>query len=181
MKVIARRTGWQNSKTLNYKFEKALYKFVNAKLESPPDKRYPGNGDSSLIDLKRGAIDAADEKYIGYEGNDMIAWLDLGNKCNLSGLSASYLVNHRSFVMAPAQLEVWAATEDGKKLNRLGVVSTHESGLQKDAIRKVLSLKFPMQSLRYIIVKIKNIGKTPAWHPSKGSKSWIFIDEIIAG
>jgi uncharacterized membrane protein len=180
LKVIASRAGWLNSKTLSYKFEKAAQKFVNAKLENQPDKRYPGNGDSSLIDFKRGAVDGADEYYIGFEGTDMIAWLDLGNKCSLTGLSASYLVNHGSFVLAPAQLEVWAATEDGKKLNRLGVVSTHESGLQKNAVRKVLSLKFPRQSLRYIIVKIKNGGKLPSWHPSKGSRSWIFIDEIIA-
>jgi uncharacterized membrane protein len=180
LKVKAMRTGWQASKTLSYKFEKASQKFVNAKLETPPDKRYPGNGDSSLIDFKRGAIDGADENYIGYEGNDMIAWLDLGNKSSISGLSVSYLVNHGSFVLAPAQFEVWAATETGKKLNRLGVVSNRELSLQKDAIRKVLSVKFPAQSLRYLIVKVKNVGKTPAWHPSKGSKSWIFIDEIIA-
>jgi uncharacterized membrane protein len=180
LKVIAMRNGWQPSKTLSYKFEKVSQKFVNAKLEVQPDKRYPGKGDSSLIDFKRGSIDGADENYIGFEGNDMTAWLDLGTKSSIAGLSVSYLVNHGSFVLAPAQFEVWAATDDGKKLNRLGLVSNRETGLQKDAIRKTLSVKFPGQKHRYLIVKVKNVGKTPAWHPSKGSKSWIFIDEIIA-
>ena len=152
------------AKYLVINLKKLSQKFVNAKLENQPDKRYPGNGDSSLIDFKRGAVDGADENYIGFEGTDMVAWLDLGgNKCSLTGLSASYLVNHGSFVLAPAQLEVWAATEDGKKINRLGVVSTHESGLQKEAKRKVLSLKFPRQSLQIFNRKIQERWK--ASHP----------------
>ncbi|MHA4843376.1 FN3 associated domain-containing protein [Flavitalea antarctica] len=180
LKVIAMRTGWQASKVLSYKFEKASMKFAASKLDLPPDKRYPGKGDSSLIDFKRGAIDGPDENYIGYEGNDMDAWLDLGTNSSISGLSVSYLVNHGSFVIAPAQFEAWIASPDGKRLKKLGIVSSRETGLQKGAVRKTLSLNFPKQSLRYLVVKVKNVGKIPAWHPSKGSKSWIFIDEIIA-
>ncbi|RYY26742.1 MAG: hypothetical protein EOO04_10390 [Chitinophagaceae bacterium] len=179
LKVIAMRSGWEPSKTLSYTFEKVSQKFVNAKLETPPDKRYPGKGDSSLIDFRRGAIDGADENYIGYEASDMVAWLDLGAEKSLSNLSLSYLVNHGSFILAPNTFEVWSATKDGRKIKKLGVASSHESGFKKDAKRNLLTVKFQKQPLQYLIVKSGNIGKTPSWHPSKGSKSWIFIDEII--
>lgn len=180
LKVAALRAGWQASKTLRFDFEKVSQKFMSAKLEVQPDTRYTANRDSSLIDFKRGATDGADDKYIGFEGNDMTAWLDLGDNKPLSELSVSYLVNHGSFVVAPAQLELWSATGDGQKLKRLAMVSNPQKGLKKEAKRDLLIARFPTQSVRYLYVKVHNVGKLPAWHPAKGSKSWMFIDELIA-
>jgi hypothetical protein len=180
LKVKAMRTGWQSSKTLSFPFEKAAYKFTDAKLEVQPDKRYPAKRDSSLIDFKRGAVDGADENYLGFESNDMTAWLNLGDAKMLSNVSVSYLVNHGSFILAPSGLELWSATADGKKLKRLGTVSYSEKGLQKEARRNVLNVKFPRQPVQYLVLTVHNIGKTPSWHPSKGSKSWMFIDEVMA-
>ena len=180
VKVKALRAGWQPSKTLTYRFEKANHKFIAAKLASQPDKRYPAKLDSTLIDFKRGPVDASDENYMGFEGSDMVAWLNLGQPTFLSSLSLSYLTNHGSMVIAPLAFEVWTASADGRKQNRIASVSNHESGFKKETLRKILTARFPKQSLQYLIVRVVNPGKLPSWHPSKGNKSWIFVDEVIA-
>jgi uncharacterized membrane protein len=180
LKVIAMRNGWQSSKVNKFLFEKAGFKFVAASLETPPDKRYKAKLDSSLIDFRRGAINATDENYLGFEGNELNAWLDLGSTSALASVEVSYIINHGSLIFAPAGLEVWNATADGKKLERLGLVRNYEPGMIKETIRKTLVVKIGGKPVRYLLVKVMNPGKTPKWHPTKNAKTWIFVDEIIA-
>ena len=178
--VVAMRNGWQSSKTLSYQFTKASHKFTLAKLETPPSIRYPAKLDSSLIDFKRGSSEAGDGKYIGYEGNNMNVLLDLGKNEVLNSLTLSYLVNHGAFIFSPVKVEVWTTTADGKQLKQIGTASFFESGLKKETSQQLLSVKLSGQPVRYLKVKVFNRGKTPPWHPSKGAKAWIMMDEIIA-
>jgi len=180
LKVSAMRSGWQSSKTLSYQLTKASHKFTQAKLETPPNKRYPAKLDSSLIDFKRGSSEAGDGKYIGYEGNNMTVLLDLGKKEVLNSLTLSYLVNHEALIFSPLQMEVWTTTADGKQLKQIGTASSNEKGFKKEVSQKLLSVKFSRQPVRYLKVKVFNRGKTPRWHPSKGAKTWIMMDEILA-
>jgi hypothetical protein len=44
---------------------------------------------------------------------------------------------------------------------------------------KGFECKFNPATVKYIKIIATPVGKLPAWHPGKGDKAWIFIDEIL--
>lgn len=181
LKLAAMRSGWESSAIQTHTFSKAVLKFADAHLDSLPDKRYIGRMDTSLIDLQRGSLSQGDGKYLGFEGRDMNATLDLGDQKALSFVTLSYLANHRGYILAPAKFEVWGASEKNGPMKKLGVISQSEKALVEGSRIGSMRINFNKQSVRYIRVKVTNIRKMPGWHPNKGSNAWIFVDEILAG
>ena len=180
IKVRAIRTGWINSAVQTFPMKKAKYKFAEAHLAKEPDKRYNARLDTTLIDLQEGSENFTDGKYIGYEGEDMDVKLDLGTEEKISKISLGYMINHGSFVVSPKMVEVWGSKTAGAPMKKLGTVITEDSKMRKDAVKAYANCKFAPQTLRWIEVRAINIGKLPKWHPSKGNKSWIFLDEVFA-
>jgi hypothetical protein len=179
LKVIAAKSGWENSGVQEYRFTHAPYRFVDATLSKPPDKRYSAKLDTTLIDLERGSENHADTKYIGYEGEDVTVTLDLGTNRSLSKLSLGYVVNHGAYVIAPASFEVFGRAEQSKSLKKLSQQDIADRKFEQGSEQRTAISRFNKQPLRYITVRIKNPKTLPSWHPNAGSKSWMFLDEII--
>ncbi|PWT98675.1 MAG: hypothetical protein C5B52_11860 [Bacteroidetes bacterium] len=180
VKVRATRSGWINSPVQTFKMKKAKYKFADAHLAKEPDKKYIARMDTTLIDLQEGTESFSDGKYLGYYGDDMEAKLDLGAEQKISKISLGYIIDHGSFVMSPKMVEVWGSNKEGVPMKKLGTVITEDLKMRKDPAKAYASCKFSPQKLRWIEVRAINMGKLPKWHPSKGSKSWIFLDEVFA-
>ncbi len=179
LKIAAMKKGWEPGAVKTYLFEKASQKFRRAVLDVPPDKRYAAKLDTSLIDFIRGSDNHADGNYLGFEGMDLSTLLDLGKVVTTSVIKIGYISNHPAFVLAPTGAELWSADSTGRQLYFLGRVSERESSFNKNPRRGVLVLRYPPKSLRYIRVKVNGTQKTPVWHSSPGSKSWLFVDEIM--
>ncbi|MET0298894.1 MAG: FN3 associated domain-containing protein [Flavitalea sp.] len=179
LKVRAMRSGWESSNIQAFSFVKADHSFATVSLDSMADKRYQGRLDTTLIDLRRGSLEQGDGNYLGFEGNDLGASLTLAIPTTLSRISVSYLVRHSSYLMAPASFEAWVTDENGKIIRPLGKLVITENKLKENASKEEAVLKFPAQSMQYIKIRVTNRGKLPAWHPAKGAKSWLFVDEIV--
>jgi hypothetical protein len=71
-------------------------------------------------------------------------------------------------------------SEDGERFQKITSV-THKIPLDSErALINDFNLKLnkPLK-VRYLRVEAVNIGVCPDWHPGKGQKAWIFIDEIV--
>jgi hypothetical protein len=46
---------------------------------------------------------------------------------------------------------------------------------------KLSALVITLKPARYSFYKViaKPVGKLPAWHSGKGSKGWVFVDEVF--
>lgn len=178
LKVIAMRKGWESSPAKRFSFMHARYRFEKARLSNLPDKRYMANLDTTLIDLQRGSDTHGDGKYIGYEGEDVTVFLDLGELKQLSSISLGYIINHGAYVISPASMTVSGST-DNKSFLRIGAQQNIENKFIGGSSQGLMTTRFPTKKLRYLQVKVSNSKILPAWHPNKGSKSWMFLDEII--
>jgi uncharacterized membrane protein len=179
LKVIAIKEGWESSAIQEHRFTHAPYRFADARLSNPPDKRYKAKLDTTLIDLERGSDSHADNKYIGYEGEDVTVTLDLGTIRELTKLSLGYVVNHGAYVIAPAGIEIFGRSGETNSLKKLGEQNLADKSFKQGSEQRTAVVRFNKQRLRYITVRIKNPKTLPFWHPNKGSKSWMFLDEII--
>ena len=50
---------------------------------------------------------------------------------------------------------------------------------KRGQFKECISVDCYGEMARYIKIKAKNRGPVPDWHEAAGSKSWLFIDEII--
>jgi uncharacterized membrane protein len=178
IKVIAFKEGWETSPPASRTVVKAAFRAQNIQLSSPPNDRYKGEGGLTLTDFVKGSISFTDGKWLGYEGRDFTATLDLGEVAEVSNVAVSALEATGSYIFFPKAIEVQLST-DGKVF--------------QDAVQRIIPItkgpepplmnSFPLgfdpKQARYVRVKIKSHLKNPAWHPAPGAPCWIFIDEIM--
>jgi hypothetical protein len=146
-------------------------------LLKPPSPKYPGKGASSLIDGKISDAQGADT-WLGFEGEHLDATLDLGEMREIGHVFVHCLENNSPWIYRPSAIKV-STSIDGKTFK----VQSMEKFAQNTAMGEqkvhLLGCHFPdSTSARYVRVFVESPLKNPAWHPGKGQKCWIFVDEI---
>ena len=178
LKVIAMKAGWKHSSVVTVSLFRSQIMPVAARLLTTPDKRFVGKNDTTLIDFEKGSTSHGDGKYLGFEGNDLDILLDLGVTKKISAISLGFLVNHGSYLLPPASVEIYGGTETGSNLKKLSILQYRDTAFIPGAVQRASTHYLKKLDLKYIRIKAKNAGRLPVWHSAKGSKSWLFVDEI---
>jgi hypothetical protein len=181
IKARAVRTGWYCSPVASFTFFKEGIKPSGAELINPPNEKYKGNGAATLIDLKKGlAENFNDAAWLGFREKPFAAVFYFDTAQAINSISISYNESVQSYLMPPAEVEIWAGDEKDK-LRLLKKAAAIQPTKEESNVVRVEGLKIEIPQSKYKCYKIiaKNVSKLPAWHPGKGDKAWIFIDEIF--
>ena len=145
---------------------------------NPYSDKYTGGGKFALVNGIRGANNLSDGSWQGFEGNDLIADIDLGSVQTIKKLTVGALQATGSWIFLPTRVDFSLARDPGSFTPAGTVNNTIDP---KDANRQIhdFSVDVQSQQARYIRVTAKNIGKCPDWHAGKGNPAWLFVDEII--
>lgn len=147
-------------------------------LETKPHK-YANEDPQTLTD---GAFGGSNfyANWLGFEGNDLIAEVDLGaeQEVRFSGLAFLQVVNHLAFL--PVEVEYFYAGAD-RRFYSLGKVVNPRPLKRDSKINDVayFDLSFAPVQARYLKVRAENLKQPPFWHHGAGLPSWIFADEWI--
>jgi hypothetical protein len=180
LKAIACRPGWFCSEILETTCFVEGIKPVSAHLLTPPDKQYPGEGDKSLSDLRKGFIeDFKEPSWLGYKNDPFSAAFEFGAEPPLiQSIVISYGENTASYIFPPVEVEVWAGrtSRDIKIIQKVKLPQPTTNRLPK-----INALVIPLKQARYPFFKLiaKPVAKLPAWHSGKGQKGWVFVDEVF--
>ncbi|UCC82832.1 MAG: sulfatase-like hydrolase/transferase [Gemmatimonadota bacterium] len=166
------RSGFDRAETVTH-----LALGASVTLAVPPDPRYPGQGPPSLTDGKLGSRDHHDERWLGFEADDLEAVIDLGKPANLSSIGLEPLRAQISWIFLPQWVE-FAVSKDGNDWETVGRVpvvleANPRTGTQRIAAEVVAG------PVRYVRVRARNLGQCPEWHAGAGGKTWLFVDEIV--
>jgi hypothetical protein len=115
--------------------------------------------------------------WLGFEGEDMEATIDLGSLKTVSVINTDFLQDINSWVFMPLSV-TFAISEDGQRFRSIGQVDNTTPPDKWGAIIAPFNVKFEPSKARYIRVKAVNMKTCPAWHKGSGGLAWIFIDEI---
>ena len=181
VKAKAIRTGWYSSPIASFTFFKKGIKPSRAELINPPNEKYKGNGATTLFDLKKGlAENFGDAAWLGFREKPFVAVFYFDTVQSISSISISYNENVQSYLLPPAEVEIWAG-ENKDKLKLLKKASPLQPTKKEKDVVRIEGMKIDIPQSTYKCYKIiaKNVSKLPAWHPGKGDKAWIFIDEIF--
>ena len=162
-----------DSVSFNLSFNKATGKKVT--LKEQPSGNYPGDGGFTLVNgihNTRGL--ARGREFIGYNGNDLEATIDLGSAQKITRVVLHTLDQGGSWVYPPATVEVQVSA-DGKKFRTAGKTSTFTPVRGGDG---VMTVTLPATTARYVKVIARNYGVIPEGKAGAGQKGWLFADEI---
>ena len=142
-------------------------------------KKYANEDPQVLTD---GAFGGASfyANWLGFEGNHMVAEVDLGKTETINKTSIGFLqvVNHLVFL--PAKVTYSYASEDGN-FERLGVVENPNPLTPSSKINEMnyYDLEFDPVEARFLKIEATSLLTPPDWHHGAGLPSWIFADEWI--
>jgi hypothetical protein len=138
---------------------------------------YADEGNNALINGIRGKANWRLGNWQGYQGNDIIAIVDMGQVKPIKQVSIGTLQDTGSWIVFPQYVQYWVS-DDG---NNYKLVTTINTKIDiKDLTVQTQEFTAPLNvNARYIKLVAKQYGPLPDWHESKGQPSYIFADEIV--
>lgn len=146
-------------------------------LAAPPSPRYPGSGPAGLVDGIRGDTDNLTRNWLGYEGRDITATVDLGKTIRVQELGLSAMQHTASGIFLPPEVK-FLVSSDGETFTPVAR-ARHQIPVKKTTAKTTLTAKIKPVKARYIRVHVKSLGTIPDWHHARGGKAWLFVDELL--
>ena len=146
-------------------------------LKNLANEKYPGESNNALINGRGGSIDYKDVSWQGFEAQDLIATIDLGEILDINSVEVRFLQSQAFWIFLPKHVEIEHSI-DGANYD---IIYEESPNNEFSFDQKVVSYKVDFLNLksRYIRVKGYNLNECPDYHPGAGLPSWIFSDEII--
>lgn len=178
VRTFAAKDGWLPSAVVEAVFVKKHYTPASAVVARPPSPKYPAKGAASLIDGEIATLQGSGS-WLGYEGEHLTTTLDMGKTVPVNRVFVHSLENNVAWIFNPVSIQVETSL-DGKtfRLQGRNTFPVNASMQEQKASLLPCELKQPAEA-RFVRVQVKSLLKNPPWHPGKGQKCWIFVDEIL--
>lgn len=157
-----------------------VHKAFAAKLEltHPNAERYDAQGEFGLVDGVFGSSSFSDGLWKGFQGDDMIATIDLGSQQKVRTVEVHALQQTGSWIFFPTEVIV-EISPDGENFKEWARKENDVPAMATGKLLKTFRIDKKAQNIRYLRVTAKNRGVNPKEHSSAGEPSWIFISEIV--
>jgi hypothetical protein len=171
-------SGFLPSETVSATFIKDGLKIKSVK-QSPPNERYNGNGTTTLFDNEGGIADMHSKNFLGYQQDTVEVDITLDKKQTIHSALLNFLRDEGSWIFPPQKITIFYF-DDAK--NEFEVMNKKE--IIADTIAKPNGCVFELVKARTRVttdrlkIVIQPLQSIPGWHPGKGKKAWLFIDEI---
>lgn len=163
----------QKSTVLTQEFLKSKSTGKVITLENGPSAPYLANGASSLVDGIFGHPYSFKSDWLGFNGTDLVAIIDLGQHQNISEVRMNTLDFTESWIHRPQSVIIYMS-QDGKQFKEIAKLNKE----QINAMGGTLQLNFPKQKAKFVKVVVENVGKIPNGYPGAGYDAWLFVDEL---
>ena len=152
----------------------------NTTFINPPAERYGKEADIALMDGKKGAPGDYQNDWLGFEGVDMDATIELAVPTDISMVKVGICHEPNDWVVWPKGVLV-CFSKDGKEFTewRIAELPVYDlpdpmAGMGRVEARALVNEK----QAKFVKVKVQNQGTLPQWHPYAGQKAWIMVDEV---
>lgn len=145
-------------------------------LENP--KKYAQEDPQALTD---GAFGGSNfyANWLGFEGNDLAAVIDLGQPTEVKEISAAFLQVTNHIVFFPKEVQ-YLASDDGQSYRPIAVIQNQSPLNPKSKINDIQHFTHSgtPQTFRYLKIIGVNHEVAPVWHHAADLPSWVFADEV---
>ena len=147
------------------------------RLLTAPHPRYAAKGAQTLNDGRYGEATYKIDTWIGFNGDDLVAEIDLGKVQEISSVTfnAFVLTGDWIFDATGARIEV---SDNGSDYNTVATATYPVPTAHVDEI-VTHELTFKPVKCRFVKVTINSIKSMPDFHPGKGYPGFLFVDELV--
>lgn len=177
LKAFAVRSGSKNSKMLQEKIVVNTSTFKPIQLLTTPANNYSFTGASMLVDGLFGYENYRTGKWLGFQKNDLIAVIDLLRPTSISKAQIRTNVVTGDWIFDASEIRI-ESSNDGT--NFTPVKSEKYNDSHSDNYSEIVThtMQFDPVTARYFRVTVQP-SVMPDWHPGKGNRAYIFVDEIV--
>ncbi len=176
LRFFAERNG-RRSPVVTARFQ-SIPRGRRVQLRHRPAPQYSAGGDEALIDGLHGGNDWRTGAWHGYRETDFEALVDLGSTQRVTHAGARFLQDVRSWIWMPVEVVVSVST-DGKHFVEMGRIRHDVAEDSYDLVQREIEVNTGGVDARYVRIVARNYGTIPQWHPGRGERAWIFVDEIL--
>ena len=178
IRAKAFKPGWISSDLMESSFYKNTYTPDTVIYLTKPNEKYKDDKGKLLINREKGEADYRFGGWVAFRENRMECLLQFSKPVPVQSVTLSSLVDVGGYIMPTKSIEIWGGDES-KNMKLLGRLIPEQPAIAKPSIMKGFECKFNTATVRYIKIVATPVSKLPAWHPGKGEKAWIFIDEVL--
>jgi hypothetical protein len=149
----------------------------NVELLTPFSPKYDAGGAGALTDGRRG-IDDYHFNWLGFEGENLVAIVDLGEEKIINEISVDFLQENRAWIFLPRWVKVTCST-DKETFKNIGISQNITPDTKPGSFIQTFILKANQVQARYVKIEAEALKTCPNWHIGAGMDSWIFADEIV--
>ncbi|MGL5636251.1 MAG: glycoside hydrolase family 20 protein [Bacteroidales bacterium] len=177
MKVRAKaftRKSESQEKVQDFVFNKATAKPIETKYAS--HKAYTNQGANTLNDGVTGLMNYKAGRWMGYNGADLDATIDLLQEESIDKVNIRTLVVTGDWIFPPKAIRIYTS-KDGKEFS-LAKEQTIIQPTKHISEIKDHEIALDQTSARYVRIELESQKDMPEWHVGKGKPAFLFVDEI---
>jgi uncharacterized membrane protein len=178
IRAKAYKPGWITSDMLEANFYKNTHTPDTLIYLVKPNEKYKDDSGELLIDRLKGEPDFRSGNWVAFREKRMECLLQFSTPVAVQSITLSSLIDVSSYIMPAQSIEIWGGY-DARKLKLLGRLVPEQPTKAMGTIMKGFECKFNTATVKYIKIIGIPVAKLPSWHPGKGDKAWIFVDEIL--
>ncbi|QRR00919.1 c-type cytochrome domain-containing protein [Dyadobacter sandarakinus] len=182
IKARAYKNGWLGSDPVTFSFYKSAYKPDTISLAAPLNAVHQAEGARTFFDHKLGVIGANNpawaNNWAGVRNNDMVFVSEFKKPVALSSVGVHYMVEEATGIFPPQSVEVWGGA-DAKSMKLLTTFKAQMPVKGEAPSLRTAEGSFKTQTISCLKIVAKPIEKIPAWHPSKGNRALLLVDEMF--
>jgi hypothetical protein len=178
VKAKAYKPNWISSDVAIKTFYKSGLKPDSVALLQLPDPLYKSEGAVTLINAEKGELYNRNTGWLGYRERPLEALIYFSKPHAISSFTISSLVDADAYIMPPQEVEVWGGAS-AASLRLLQRMRPRQPIKDEPNYIEDCMVRFPKVEAAVLKVVVKPVSKLPAWHPGKGDKAWIFVDEVF--
>jgi hypothetical protein len=137
-----------------------------------PNPKYAGNGSKTLFDGQFGNM-SYDKNYLGYDKGPVEITIQPDPDQFITTIHISNLTNQGAWIFGPSKISVFDEN------NKLLIQKSFEDSTQKSTSNhSIQTINVPKKQYNQLKLVIEPVSSIPEWHDGKGSKAWLFVDEL---
>lgn len=178
LKAIAIRENGIDSKVFSEKIKvsKATFKPITSTSISDPNYTY--GGVNMLVDgLYGNSVNYRTGRWIGFGGRELEAVIDMLEPTEITTAEVRNCVVTGDWIFDASEITI-AVSDDNKTFRTVKTETITDAHTDQWQEIVTHSLTFDAVTARYYKIIVKP-SVMPEWHPGKGKKAYIFVDEIV--
>lgn len=132
---------------------------------------YKGAGTSTVINQRKASLNFRDAEWVGFD-TIAKATISFEKSSFIESISVGYLIDQKSWIFPPEKITIY--------LNTVDTIEVHIPKSEETTLRKLEDVKIDInKEVKTLTISVSNLTQLPEWHPGKGNKAWLFMDEWI--